>query len=83
MPTYTLKGIETEASIATLERIGTNYDYLEIAEEGGRVYRLYRAFASSLSSSAQADDPVVTARRRLLDAPPSLSMTIQELSTLL
>jgi hypothetical protein len=44
MPAYTLKGIETEASIATLERKGTHYDYLEIAEEGGRVCRLYDVF---------------------------------------
>jgi hypothetical protein len=36
----------------------------------------------SLSSSAQADDPVINELRCLLDAPPSRSMTNQELSPL-
>ena len=42
MPVYTLKGIETEASIARLERKGAQYDYLQIAGESRRVCRLWR-----------------------------------------
>jgi len=41
VPAYTLKRIETEAGTTTLERKGTRYDYLKIAEEGGRVCWLY------------------------------------------
>jgi hypothetical protein len=42
VPAYTLKGIETEAGFARLERNGAQYDYPQIAGEGRRVCQLWR-----------------------------------------
>ncbi len=44
MPVSVVKGIVTDLGAATLQPGGTRYDYLEIAQEGGRVCRLCDVF---------------------------------------
>jgi hypothetical protein len=71
MAEFILKGIVTEAGIATLQRSGTYYDYLEIAQKGGNVCRLHNVF---VPASLQADiGPYAIGEFRCRKAEPGVS----------
>lgn len=71
MADFVVNGIVKEAGTATVHPEGTRYDYLEIAQVGGNVRRLYDVFVPAL---LQADiGPCAMGEFRCRKAEPGMS----------